>query len=385
MLPWQAIAAERLPDSTLLWANFSRNCPEQTYTKNIVREFQISPSGTTAIHNKHGKVTVNTWGERKVKIEVSISVNALSQQEADRALGQINVNFLSTTAFVKAETVIGSISCQSLENYVINYQVWIPTDNNLEISNKYGDCEIGNLNGGFTAQVKYGDLKAGKIKLDAVLRSDFCKAYIVSTNNLSGTVNHGSLLVDDAQNIQIEAENNTSVFRRANNIHVKARFGYLEVGKAKHVVLNTKFNTTKVMAANSLALTACNSRTEVDNLLDQLVADLQNGALEVGSVHKNFDRVEIAAVNTVVNIACQNTDFCYEISGLNTACQVPESHSAKAGPNPNHATTAGPIIKPGPKPSTVPNGIFTRQGCVGETSAQGKFVAKMTNGSLTLK
>jgi hypothetical protein len=390
LLPWQMMAMGSTSDSTVTtWAHCL--CPEQTYTKNITREFQITPKGTTAIHNKHGNISVSTWSERKVKIEVSIAVSAGSQKEADRVLNNINVNFLATTAYVKAETMVQGMSLEGIENYTINYQVWIPTDNNLEISNKHGNCDVGNLNGSLHAQVKYGAFKAGKINADASFRADYCQSYFMSTNNLSGTVKYGTLLVDDAKNVQLDAEYNNATFRRCNEIQANTRFGTFEIGKADNVVLDTKFGSAKVLAVNSLALTSCHSRTEVRNLAGQIHASLQSGGLDIGALDKNFKRIEISAVNAVVDINCKNTDFCYQLSGVNTTCRMPSTaHPPNATTSQNYPTgqaaNAGPVTKPGPPSKAITeNGIFTKQGCLGATSAQAKVVANMTNGCLTIK
>ena len=84
------------------WANG----PMQEFTKTINREFGTSADGITALYNKYGNVNVKTWQNNSVKIDVTIVVNAKSQREADESFKNINVNFINTWGYVKAETMI---------------------------------------------------------------------------------------------------------------------------------------------------------------------------------------------------------------------------------------------------------------------------------------
>lgn len=124
--------------------------PAQEFTQTINREFSTAEDGTTALYNKYGTVKVKTWQNKSVKIDVTIVVNAKTPKEADGTFKRINVNFTNAWGYVKAETVIAEVlysrtnswwpfqSCG--DDFKVNYEVWIPAANKLDLKNKYGNA-----------------------------------------------------------------------------------------------------------------------------------------------------------------------------------------------------------------------------------------------------
>lgn len=346
--------------------------PQQTFVKNINREFNTTAKGTTSIYNKHGNVTVNTWNEKKVKFEITITVNSGSQSDASKVLDQLNVNFINTNGYVKAETVIGTLDANRLQDFKVNYKVWIPTDNQLELSNRYGDSELGNLNGNLTANIKFGDLKTGNVLADINLKTEFCKAVIPSVQNLYGWANDGQIILDNAKMVQLETERSSCTFRRAEDIRLTSRFDQVDIGVAGNIIMHTKYGSCNVLSVNSMIVTSCHSKTVVDHVSKSMNADLQSGGLEIKNVQNGFDKLELSANNAMVKVNMDETSYCYELSGNNTRINLPTSESA--------TTTAGPSAV---KINSL-SGSFTKQGCFGETSTQSKITAKMNNGALVL-
>lgn len=175
----------------------SANGPKQEFSKKINREFGISATGTTAIYNKYGKVNINTWSNNSVKIDIIIIVNTNDQRAADRTFERIKINFLSTADYVKAETVIESETKTATwlgstsQDFKINYEVWMPIGNQLDLKNKYGNAFVANLNGKLSAEIKYGDLRTEAINNDADLSIGYGKASMVKVRNLTGYVSYG--------------------------------------------------------------------------------------------------------------------------------------------------------------------------------------------------
>ncbi len=346
--------------------------PQQTFVKNINREFNTTAKGTTSIYNKHGNVSVNTWNEKKVKFEITITVNSGNQSDANKVLDQLNVNFINTNGYVKAETVIGTLDANRLQDFKVNYKVWIPADNQLELSNRYGDSELGNLNGNLTANIKFGDLKTGNVLADINLKTEFCKAVIPSVQNLYGWANDGQVILDNAKMVQLETERSTCTFRRAEDIRLTSRFDQVDIGVAGNVIVHTKYGSCNVISARSMIITSCHSKTVVDHVSQSMNADLQSGGLEIKNVQNGFEKLELSASNAMVKVNLDQTSYCYELSGNNTRINLPTSESAAISSGPNAV-----------KVSSL-TGSFTKQGCFGETSTQSKITAKMNNGALVL-
>lgn len=344
------------------------------FVKNINREFPTSAQGTTVIYNKHGNININTWTEKKVKINITIVVNSTEQAEAEKVLNQINVNFVSTNGYIKAETMIGDVKGAYLKDFKVNYEVWMPADNQLDLSNKYGNTSLGNLNGNLIANVKFGDLRTGKLLADANLKTENCQAVIGSVQNIYGWINNGGIVLDNAKMVQMETERSTCIFRRVEDLRLTSRFDKIDVGIAGNLRLNIKFGSVNVISTRYMFLTSCNTACKIENLDTQLDADLQFGSLELVKVSAGFDKIVLSGLNTMINVGSSGLSFCYEINGTNTNLNLRPS-------SPNMATSSASKTV---KINNI-NGCFSRQGCLGDTNTRSKIVAKMKEGGLVIK
>ena len=61
------------------------------FTKNINKEFNISANGDVSLANKYGKVDLKTWSQNKVKIDITITVDARNQSNADDIFERIKI------------------------------------------------------------------------------------------------------------------------------------------------------------------------------------------------------------------------------------------------------------------------------------------------------
>ena len=104
------------------------------FSKTLKKEFAISPTGTTYLDNKYGKIEVKTWDQNRVRITATIKVKAGSQSAADAIFDRIAINFSSGEGYVKAQTNIEpnkkgwlqwSWFGSSSGDYSINYEVFL--------------------------------------------------------------------------------------------------------------------------------------------------------------------------------------------------------------------------------------------------------------------
>ena len=137
----------------------------QEFTKTIKKEFPISQTGTVDLTNKYGKVEVHTWDRNRVKIDVSIVVDARSESAAQEVFDRIQIDFSNDDAFVKAETSIESSnswwkgSWNNKSEFQVNYEVYMPSTCDLNLDNQYGNSNVEAISGSADVKVKYGDFQ----------------------------------------------------------------------------------------------------------------------------------------------------------------------------------------------------------------------------------
>ena len=74
---------------------------KEEFTRKHNKEFDISRSGEVVLSNKYGNIDVKTNNGSKVIIEVEIIVNARNESAANEAFERINIDFSSTSDYVK--------------------------------------------------------------------------------------------------------------------------------------------------------------------------------------------------------------------------------------------------------------------------------------------
>ena len=140
----------------------------QEVTKEYHKEFVAAPGTTLDISNKYGNVTVQSWNQDQVIIDVKVTVEMPDKQKAEKLLGYIDVQFNEGEKLISAKTVIDEKFNFSgwgnrSRKFSIVYNVKMPVEADLKLSNRYGNTDIDELKGSVNLDIKYGDLVAEKL------------------------------------------------------------------------------------------------------------------------------------------------------------------------------------------------------------------------------
>lgn len=304
-LPLLALLGWLLVQSVPVWAEG----PCQEFTKTINREFSTNANGTTALYDKYGTVNVKTWNNNSVKIDINIIVNANNQRDANRIFDRIQVNFTNTFGYVKAETMINEDRTwwpqgmgNSGQDFKINYDVWMPVGNQLDLKNRYGNSIVATLNGKLTAEIKYGDLRTEAISNDADLNIGYGKAYLTKVGNLTGQVSYGGINVAEAREVQLESKYSEVQVEKATTLRITSKYDDFNFGTVDDLRLQTKYANVRLQSARMTYVTAQYTDVKINTLGELADADLTYGSFQIGSLGKNFTSVNVLGKYTDVQI-----------------------------------------------------------------------------------
>jgi len=345
--------------------------PKQEFSKKINREFNISATGTTAIYNKYGKVNINTWQNNSVKIDITIVVNAGDQRTADRTFDRIKVNFMNTADYVKAETVIETESKMSwiggtCEDFKINYDVWIPIGNQLDLKNKYGNAYVANLNGRLKAEIKYGDLRTETVNNNADLSLGYGKASMAKVRNLTGYISYGGLTLTDAAEVQMDTKYSDFQIDRASAVRVTSKYDNFNLGDIEDLRVQTKYANLRVNTTKAVFVTAQYTDVKLNSISGSVDADLNYGSLKVGALGRNFSEARIVGKYTDVQMNVE--------SGANFRFDAETTHAGLRTPS---GATISKQNKQG--------GYSAVEGFVGDANAPRLVLARLSYGGFTLR
>lgn len=345
--------------------------PIQEFTRAINREFGTTADGMTALYNKYGQVNVKTWPNNSVKIDITIIVNAKNQREADKTFDRIKVNFANTAGYIKAETVIEQFSGVTWFNggendFKINYEVYMPVGNQLDLKNRYGNSYVAPLSGKLTAEIKYGDLRTEAISNDADLNLGYGKGYITRVNNLYGQISYGELTVTEAREVQLDTKYSELKGDRISIIRLTSKYDDFELGDVDELRLQTKYANLRVRSARAAYVTAQYTDIRLGSVTETADADLSYGSLKIESIGRNFSDVNVVGKYTDVQLyAERGAAYRFDLEGNYTDTKTPPGASVR------QHNKSGKYEKV--------------EGSVGDLNAKGLVKAKLSYGGLVLK
>ena len=303
--------------------------PKREFVKTINREFGTTAKGTTALYNKYGVVKVKTWGNNSVKIDITITVNTESQRDADAMFDRIQVNFTSTSGYIKAETMVNQDNwwpktTNACQDFKINYEVYMPASNQLDLKNKYGNSFVTDLKGKLSAEIKYGDLRTEVIDNDVDLYLSYGKAYMTKVNNVNGQVSYGELHLTEARDLQLDTKYSDINVERAANLRITSKYDDFQLGTVEDLRLQTKYADVKVKNVRSAYLTTQYTDLKIGSLTDVLDADQSYGGLKVEMLGKNASEVSLVGKYTDFNIALdRGAPFRFDLESRHADLKVP--------------------------------------------------------------
>lgn len=276
---------------------FGDPCDEafREFTKTIKKEYDISSEGTVHLSNKYGKMEVKTWDKNRVKIEVTIVVNAGSESQAQEVFDRISINFSNSQAYVKAETVIESATKSwwnwfnnSSTDYKINYLVYMPPSANLELYNRYGDAYIAELKNRALISVKYGNFKADGVGDKTTVNLAYGNGTLAKTGYLQSDLSYGNLTCNELRDADLTSKYSKTYIERAGVIRSTSKYDEYKIGTVREFRNSGGYDNFDIRSAENVVLSSKYSNANIGRLGNSIDFTVSYGGLVIGKVAKDF-------------------------------------------------------------------------------------------------
>jgi hypothetical protein len=211
---------------------------ESEKSKSYSKSYSVGSGDKVSLNNKFGDVKISTWAKNEIKVDVSITVKARTDERAQKVMDVISIEDGKNGSDIFFKTHIGGDKNNKHDDdddddddhgrrnddntsFKINYIVYLPSNTTLTATNTFGDIVIGDYEGALTLDSKFGCLTAGKISQNKKLSVQFGKKLSVIesieggkiriqfsqalVNKLSGEV---SADFTQAHGIKIKLDNN---------------------------------------------------------------------------------------------------------------------------------------------------------------------------------
>ncbi|WP_207424568.1 hypothetical protein [Desertivirga brevis] len=181
-------------------------------TKSIIREYKVNGNDRLSIDNQFGNVQVNLWNSSAIKVEISMKAFESNDAKAEELLNNISISESKDHNLIGFVTHItkanrggdfwgirrfnGGTERRGVE---VNYTIYMPSKNPLDVTNKYGNINLPVLSGIVNVNCSYGNLRADKLLNSANrIKVAYGKAIIEELRAANLDIAYGGVILESA-------------------------------------------------------------------------------------------------------------------------------------------------------------------------------------------
>lgn len=293
--------------------------------KEYNESWPASGISTLEMVNKFGEIRINNEGGSEITIDVKVTVEAANEKKANELLDKIEVEFSKSGSTLKAITKIEN-NFKSQKRFSIDYVVNIPSDKNLNITNKYGNTFVNSLTSDGYFNIKYGNLSAnelqtpesGNLKLDMA----YGNANIGSATNLKALVSYSPLTIEEINTLKLESKYSTIEIEEANHIQIESKYDKFRFEEVESVTATTKY-----------------SHIKIGELTTSLKIEAGYGGVTVGEVSNNFEFINITNSYGQISLGLDEASYMLDANCHYCGIDYPRDNFSGNRIKENHTST----------------------------------------------
>jgi len=275
------------------------------YSKKIHQGYLKSNITALNVSNKFGTVEVNNMGGDSVTVDVTITVETVSEARAKQLIDLISININRSGGLLRAQTVINE-DFKSKMDFSIDYKINIPKDRSLNITNKFGNIAVQELDAPGAFNLAYGNITAGSLNAPGdgvMLELAYGKADLESVNKMVGEIKYSKVFIG-----------------QAGNLNMTTRYSGLNVDDIQNLTLESKYDGVKLGRVSSISAESKYSNYTIDVLAKTLKIETEYGSVRVGKVLPDFSNIEI--YNSYGGITLGMNELSYMLTADCNYCDV---------------------------------------------------------------
>lgn len=272
----------------------------QMYEDNWQTEktFKATRSYSVTVNNKYGSVMVSTWNKDSVKISVFRKITERSAEKLKRLVESIDIRFREGQGQVWVESVIGSRHTTFIQDVKeagnfsnarpstkIDYQIMVPSDVHINITNKYGDVVLPSLSGHVKIDLSNGNLQARNLSGLAEMNLAFGNAEFGSIRQGNIFLNFENFVCDDSEFLTIDGRSSEIEVKDADHFKISSRRDRINLTNIKYLEAETYFSNVNCL-----------------NLQEYGKLKMTYGRLEKLSVAAGFKGLDVISQTCDVNL-----------------------------------------------------------------------------------
>jgi hypothetical protein len=242
----------------------------QDYTKTYYdKKYDVDKGASLVIQNKFGDIHCQAWDESSVSVNVTVKVDASSQEKADRVFDKITVTLTGSRTKVEGKTTIENINNG---NYSVDYEVRMPRWINIDLNNQFGSIYLDESDGLAKINLEYGDMEVN------AFNGPKTELTIKFSNVETGYMKDGTLNIEYSELDSKGAE----------NLKLYSRFSELTIEKVAMLNLDSQYDEVSIGSAAQVISVSRFSGLKFDKIGGDFDFDIEYGDLEANNISASF-------------------------------------------------------------------------------------------------
>lgn len=222
-----------------------------TKQKTINKAFFVNADALINVENMYGNITVSTWDENKIELDILIKVSGDSEKWVEKRINDINVKIDAFKNNVNAKTIIESsdfFNNGNTNSIEINYVIKIPKNGSVKFNNKYGNIIAENLNTNVNIICKYGKIILGKLNGNSnIIELGYCPNSIIEfAKNLVLNAKYSGLKINEVIKLNLESNYTDIIVTDCQIVKYDSNYGKLNFYKVNTIAGSGNYMTFNI-------------------------------------------------------------------------------------------------------------------------------------------
>ncbi len=240
----------------LLLSNYNVWAQEKV-SKKIENTYPLTNTGELHLDNKYGNIVVNGWEEKTIQIVVNIEVSKKKKEDAKELLKRIKSVINSTEDFISISSVIEEKSNSMFSrlfdkanpfdfdrgNIQINYDIYLPHNAEINITNKFGDIIMNGWNGKLKVNQQHGDIWINKSLNNANIEMKFGKLKTKSITYGTIRFKNGEIDIEESKELKITSSGTTITIENVASLEIQSSKDKITIQQIGNIQGELKFSS----------------------------------------------------------------------------------------------------------------------------------------------
>ncbi len=321
--------------------------------------YDFPTTGTVQIENKYGNISINGWDREELKISISMTVTHRKDENAKKLLDRIQPQVNQAGDFIRITSEIAERSSSIFTRYFnkanpfdfdksniqIDYEIYMPINAELNITNKFGDIIIGAWKGDLDANLQHGDLWVNDEISTAKIDMRFGKLNCGNLGYGNIKISNGSIDVDTAQKLKIISSGNE-----------------IRLGEVSKLELYSSKDEVHLERVGSLRGDFKFSNADISSVDSELFLTLRIAEIDIHKILKQDAEIDIVQESSEINMDVSGLSFDFKATLEQGLLRVPKTF---ANVNTDMTNAGRKIREISATYGTEPRGDFSINGIKG--------------------